>query len=208
MIKLRACIVLFLMAGKCFAQDTLEQVLARMKPDVAVQIAYHETRHMSLFANEWHGSGYLYAALPDTLLKQQLKPEVEIMAAEGTLLTYQKPSTQTFHQLQLDQSNPMMASLVAFKAMLTGDLNHLRQLYTLKFIPLETAWQLEMTAKQTETDEASIKIILRGISGHAAYHMKVIMPDGDRSDYQLMQVQQGQVIKNQINDLLQSLQGY
>jgi hypothetical protein len=43
-----------------------------MKPETAVQIAYQETRSMDLFDNEWQGSGYLYAAVPNTMLKQQI----------------------------------------------------------------------------------------------------------------------------------------
>ncbi|MCK5353816.1 MAG: hypothetical protein KAJ63_01755, partial [Methyloprofundus sp.] len=189
----------------CLAQDTIETVMQRMKPENAVQIAYQETRYMGLFDEDWRGSGYLYAALPSTLLKQQLKPEIEMMAALGSQLTYHKPATQTYHQLQLDKSNSMMASLVAFKAMLTGNLLALRQLYILRFITSESSWKLEMTAKEHEPDEVPLKIIMQGLNEKAANKMEVILSEGDRSSYILSQPQQGLEIKHKLADLLQSL---
>ena len=193
---------------ECLAQDTIESVMQRMKPETAVQISYQETRYMGLFDDDWHGSGFLYAATPNTMLKQQLKPEIELMAAEGRQLTYYKPATQTYHHTQLDESNPMMASLAAFKAMLTGDLIYLRDLYKLKFATLESVWRLEITAKEHEPDEQPVKIIMQGLNGQATNKMEVILPDGDRSQYALSQPQKGLNIKHNMLDLLQSLKGH
>ena len=192
----------------CLAKDTLESVMQRMKPEIAVQISYQETRYMGLFDDDWHGSGYLYAAIPGIMLKQQLRPEVEMMAAEGSQLTYHKPATQMFHHMQLDESNPMMASLVAFKAILTGNLNALRQLYRLKFTTSELSWKIEMIAKEHEPDEEPLKIIMQGLSEQAANKMAVFLPDGDRSQYDLSQPQQGLEIKRNMLDLLQSLKDH
>ncbi|RLA20755.1 MAG: hypothetical protein DRQ62_10170, partial [Gammaproteobacteria bacterium] len=192
----------------CLAEDSVETVMQRMKPKTAVQIAYQETRTMGLFDEDWQGSGYLYATLPNTMLKQQLKPDREMMAAEGRQLTYYKPANQTYHHTQLDESNPMMASLVAFKAMLTGNLVVLRQLYQLKFSTTESSWTLEMTAKEHESDATPLKIIMQGISAEAANNMQVILPDGDRSIYVLSQPQQGRAIQQHMQELLQSLKNH
>jgi len=207
---IKKSIVLFLCSFSfcCLAEDSIESVMQGMKPQIAVQIAYQETRYMGLFDEDWHGSGFLYAALPDTMLKQQLKPEIELMAAAGRQLTYHKPATQVYHHTQLDESNSMMASLVAFKAMLTGNLVVLRQLYTLKFSTSEGGWTLEMIAKEHEPEEEPIKIIMQGLSEQAANKMVVMLPDGDRSVYLLTEPQQGQEIKRHMLDLLQSLDGH
>ncbi len=207
MIKKIAVVFLLSLPAMGFAQESIESVMARMKPDIAVKIAYQETRYMGLFDDEWHGSGYLYAEIPDVMLKQQLQPEVEMMAAQGSQLTYSKPATQTFHQLQIDESNPMMASLAAFKGMMTGNLVYLRQLYDLKFASSELSWTLEMLAKDHEPEEEPIKIIMQGLSEQAANKMSVILPDGDRSSYELSQPQQGLLIKTKLVVLLQSLKG-
>jgi len=207
MIKKIAVVFLLSLPAIGFAQESIESVMARMKPDIAVQIAYQETRYMGLFDDEWHGNGYLYAEIPDVMLKQQLQPEVEMMAAEGSQLTYSKPATQTFHQLQIDESNPMMASLAAFKGMMTGNLVYLRQLYDLKFTAEKLKWTLEMVAKDHEPDEPPIKIIMQGLSEQAANKMSVILPDGDRSSYELSQPQQGLLVKTKLVALLQSLKG-
>ncbi|RLA16477.1 MAG: hypothetical protein DRQ62_16165 [Gammaproteobacteria bacterium] len=207
MIKKIAVVFLLSLPAIGFAQESIESVMARMKPDIAVQISYQETRYMGLFDDEWHGSGYLYAEIPDVMLKQQLQPEVEVMAAQGSQLTYSKPATQTFHQLQIDESNPMMASLAAFKGMMTGNLVYLRQLYDLKFTASEHSWKLEMVAKDHEPEEDPIKIIMQGLSGQAANKMSVILPDGDRSSYELSQPQQGLLIRTKLVVLMQSLKG-
>ena len=207
MIKKIAVVFLLSLPAISFAQESIESVMARMKPDIAVQIAYQETRYMGLFDDEWHGSGYLYAEIPDVMLKQQLQPEIETMAAQGSQLTYSKPATQTFHQLQIDESNPMMASLAAFKGMMTGNLVYLRQIYDLKFTSSELSWTLEMLAKDYDENEPPIKIIMQGLSEQAANKMSVILPDGDRSSYELSQPQQGLLIKTKLVVLLQSLKG-
>jgi len=207
MIKKVAVVFLLSLPAIGFAQESIESVMARMKPDIAVQIAYQETRYMGLFDDEWHGNGYLYAEIPDVMLKQQLQPEVEMMAAEGSQLTYSKPDAQTFHQLQIDESNPMMASLAAFKGMMTGNLVYLRQLYDLKFTAEKLKWTLEMVAKDHEPDEPPIKIIMQGLSEQVANKMSVILPDGDRSSYELSQPQQGLLVKTKLVALLQSLKG-
>ncbi len=192
-----------------FAQETVESVIARMNPEGAVKIAYQETRYMGLFDDDWQGSGYLYAALPNILLKQQIKPESEIMAAEGEQLIYSQPATHTYHQLQIDENNPMMASLSAFKGMMTGNLDYLRQYFVLKIFELKSSWQLVMTAKYSDSDdEQALKIIMQGNNGQAANQIEVLFPDGDRSLYILSQIQQGQVIKDKLHHLLQSLNAH
>lgn len=206
--KISSALLLSVFSSSCLAEDTLEMLMQRMKPETAVQIAYQETRTMGLFDEDWQGNGYLYAALPSTMLKQQLKPNREMMAAEGLQLIYYKPATQVYHHTQLDESNPMMASLVAFKAMLTGNLVALRQLYQLKFSTTESSWKLEMTAKEHEPDAAPLKIIMQGMSEQAANNMQVILPDGDRSSYALSQPQQGQAIKQHMLELLQTLRAH
>lgn len=208
MIRKMLAIFLLSLPAMGLAQESIESVMARMKPDIAVQIAYQETRYMGLFDDDWQGSGYLYAQMPDVMLKQQLQPEVEIMAAQGSQLTYAKPATQTFHQLQIDESNPMMASLAAFKGIMTGNLVYLRQLYDLKFIHSESSWTLEMTAKDHEENEAPIIIVMQGLNQKAANKMAVILPDGDRSTYKLSQSQQGAAVKAKLAALLQSLNGH
>jgi len=208
MIKKIAVVFLLSFPVASFAQESVDSVMARMKPDIAVKIAYQEIRYMGLFDDEWHGNGYLYAEIPDVMLKQQLQPEVEMMAAEGSQLSYSKPATQTFHQLQIDESNPMMASLSAFKGMMTGNLVYLRQLYDLKFIASEHSWTLEMMAKDHDEGEAPVRIIMQGLNEQAANKMAVILPDGDRSSYVLSQPEQGLAIKAKLAELLQTLKGH
>jgi len=86
-------------------------------------------------------------------------------------------------------------------------LVYLRQLYDLKFTAEKLKWTLEMVAKDHEPDEPPIKIIMQGLSEQAANKMSVILPDGDRSSYELSQPQQGLLVKTKLVALLQSLKG-
>ena len=202
---LYAALFLFSAIQPSLAEDNIDTVMARMRPEIAVKIAYQEIRYMGLLEDDWQGSGFLYAAPPNTLLKQQLKPYIETMAAEGRQLTYVKPDTQTFHQLQLDESNSMMASLAVFQGIMMGNLQYLRNSYQLKFTQLESGWKLVMIAKEHEPDEEPIKIILQGLQQQAATQLELILPDGDRNAYVLQSAQQGVDIKQQMLGVLQGL---
>jgi len=206
MLKKISYCLLCVFSSLSFAQETVETVIARMQAEGAVEIAYQETRYMGLFDEDWHGSGYLYAALPNILLKQQIQPDSETMAAEGEQLTYAKPAINAYHQLSMDENNPLMASLSAFKGIMTGNVDYLRQHFILKFLELESSWQLAMTAKYSDPeDEQALKIIMQGANGQAAQQIEVLLPDGDRSLYILSQPQQGRAIKVKLNNLLHAL---
>lgn len=194
----------------CLGQESIESILAKMKSTESVQIAYQESREQVFFDEQWQGSGFLYATSPATLVKQQVEPELEIMAAVGEQLSYLKPSTQTFHQLQLDENNPMMASLAAFKGLMTGDLEYLRRNFELKLISNKLSWKLTLHAIQlihddTENSEAPLVVMFQGKNGQAANLVEVILPDGDRSLYLLQQPQQGKRVHEQLDSLLHSL---
>jgi len=203
---LAGTLCLWVATGLCYAQESIDSVIARMQPDIAVQIAYQETRYMGLLSEDWQGSGFLYAAGPHILLKQQQQPELEIMAVNGEQLSYFKPSTQTYHQLQIDESDPMMASLAAFKSIMTGDLPFLRQWYHLALTTSASAWKLTLTAKEHEPGASALKIIMQGLPKQVAHKMTVFLPDGDRSLYLLSHPQQGLAVKQKLMGLLQSLQ--
>jgi len=197
----------------CLGQESIESILAKMKSTESFQIAYQESREQVFFDDDWQGSGFLYAATPATLVKQQLEPDIEIMAAVGEQLSYLKPSTETFHQLQLDENNPMMASLVAFKGLMTGDLDYLRQNFELKLISNDISWKLTLQAIElihddTENNEAPLLVIFQGKDKLAAHSVEVILPDGDRSLYVLQQPQQGKQVHQQLDSLLHSLKHF
>jgi len=197
----------------CLGQESIASILAKMKSTESFQIAYQESREQVFFDDDWQGSGFLYASTPATLVKQQLEPDIEIMAAVGEQLSYVKPSTQTFHQLQLDENNPMMASLVAFKGLMTGDLEYLRQNFELKLISNDISWTLTLQAIElihddTEDSEAPLVVIFQGKDDQAANSVEVILPDGDRSLYALQQPQQGKQVHKKLDSLLHSLKHF
>lgn len=198
--------ILLIYVGQSFAQDTLENILARMKPKDVVQIHYIETRHIGMLSSTWHGSGYLYSAAPDTFLKHQNEPEEDIMAVEGMQLYYSKPATKSHHQMRIDENDNMTSSLAALKAMMTGDLSYLRKLYDLQLTTSDRGWRLQLIAKQPESNNNAVQVTLQGSSEQAVHQMEVLLPDGDRSVYVFDPMEIGLVsTKNKITDLLGQL---
>jgi hypothetical protein len=192
--------------GKSFAQDTLENILARMKPKDFIQIHYTETRYIGMLSSTWRGSGYLYSSAPDTFLKNQKEPEEEIMAVEGMQLYYFKPANKSHHQMRIDENDNLTSSLAALKAMMTGDLSYLRKLYDLQFTSSDGGWRLHLIAKQPESNNNAVQVTLQGSGEQAVNQMEVLLPDGDRSVYVFDPMEIGLVsTKNKVKELLGKL---
>ena len=190
--------ILLIYVGQSFAEDTLENILARMKQKDVVQIHYIETRHIGMLSSTWHGIGYLYSAAPDTFLKHQKEPEEEIMAVEGMQLYYFKPATKSHHQMRIDENDNMTSSLAA--------LSYLRKLYDLQLTTSDRGWRLHLIAKQPESNNNAVQVTLQGSSEQAVHQMEVLLPDGDRSVYVFDPMEIGLVsTKNKITDLLGQL---
>ncbi len=107
----------------------------------------------------------------------------------------------------------MMASLAAFKGLMTGDLAYLRQNFELKLISNDISWKLTLQAIElihddTENAEEPLIVIFQGKNDQAANSVEVILPDGDRSLYSLQQPQQGKRVDEQLDTLLHSLKHY
>ena len=193
--------------GQSFAQDTLENILVRIKPKDFVQIHYLETRYIGMLSSTWVGSGYFYSRVPDTFIKYQKEPEEEIMAVEGMQLYYFKPATKSHHQIRIDDNDDnMISSLTALKAMMTGDLSYLQKLYDLQLTSSERGWRLHLIAKQPESNSNAVQVTLQGSSEQEIRQMEVLLPDGDRSVYVFDPMEIGLVsTKNKITELLGEL---
>ncbi len=192
--------------GQCFAQDTLENILARIKPKNVVQIHYLETRYIGMLSKTWYGNGDLYSASSDTFLKHQKEPEQEIMAVEGTQLYYFKLATKSHYQMLIDENDSMTSSLTAIKAMLSGDLSYLRKLYDLQLTSTDSEWQLHLTARHSEPNNKAVRVTLKGPSEQEIRQMEVFLPDGDRTVYVFEPMEIGlESTKKKINELLGQL---
>ncbi|NOT10551.1 MAG: outer membrane lipoprotein carrier protein LolA [Methylococcaceae bacterium] len=185
-------------------EDNLQSVMARMKPDQAVIIDYQEHRYMRMMSAPWTGSGHFYALLPDTMLKEQLHPEKELMAIRGHNLYYFNPANNQKHQTELSDQDSPAAHIAAFKGLMNGDLTSLKTLYDVGFSAKSSGWLITLTPQNTDS-ETAIKIIMQGRPEQAANKLELLMTDGDRTEFLLGRVHSGADIKlkaTQLFDLL------
>ena len=195
-------------AESIVAQDTLESVLTRMQPKQAVKIHYQETRFLALLAEPWQGSGYLYAAAPKMMVKEQWYPQRELMGANADRLLYFDPFANVRHQMTLDPEDSISVHIEAFKAMLTGDLLLMQTFFEIEFKAPDQEvknWQLVLKAKNN-ADETSPKISISGPAGEAAKHMTIFLADGDRTEYTFQKQAEGALPHAKITQLLLELQ--
>lgn len=189
------------------AKESLEVVLARMKPETATAIAYQEKRSMGLLAGELNAHGYFYVAPPATLLKEQQTPTSEIMGAKDKQLYY-KVENKPVYQMQMDDSFSASQHISAFNGLMNGDFALLEKLYHLQFETDEKQWMITLIAKNydEEEDEQPLKVIMQGETGKAAHSMVVVEPDGDRSEFTLKPADTGKKVEQAIEKLLTKLQ--
>lgn len=197
------CLLIFTSAA-AQAEDTLKAVLNRMKADTATSLAYTEKRTLKMLTSEWQGSGFLYAAPPHTLLKEQRRPELEMMAIEGKQAFYFHPDNNQRYQADLDDDLPQAR---IFNELLHGDLTALEKLYQLDFKQSPKNWRITLVAKKTAADSKAAKIIVQGLPEKPANLITVIQADGDHSEFNLTPVAKGDIVQETIKALLKQIQG-
>jgi outer membrane lipoprotein-sorting protein len=197
-----------LITPAAFAEDTLQSVMARMKPAQAVSIHYQETRALGLLSEPWKGTGTFYAFLPDIMLKEQQRPEKELMGIKGSTLYYYHPGNDQKHQGELDDEAAEDDQVAAFKGLMNGDLTFLRSRYTLEFSTKPTGWRLTLIPLHAADNDKNTQIIMQGLPGRVANKLELILSDGDRTEYTLTPAMQGEAVKVKVTQLLAVLEGH
>ena len=199
---------LYLFLGEpAYADESLAEVMARMKPDSAVKIHYRETRYLELLDKPWQGSGYLYVLSPDVLIKEQWYPQRQIMGASGWDLFYFDPFNDVRHHGEMQTDDPVSFHVLAFKALMNGDRELLQEFYQLEFNSDPVRWTLTLTAKQPSAQNTLAKIVITGAPGQVANNIKVFQADGDRSEFVLAREAEGEKLQTKVARLLTELQG-
>ena len=205
-----ALLVIFsgLPPGIVHAEDTLEAVMARMKPQTAVRISYRETRYLDLLNNPWHGSGYLYALPPDLMIKEQLQPQREVMAAGSTDLYYYDPVNDVRHHKAVDPDDALSLHVNAFQALINGNTSLLGDLYRLRFTAAARQWQVTLDSLSEEGDVPLTTILMSGKAAAPADRIDVFLADGDHSEYRLRRDAEGEQVKQHILQLYAEVKGH
>jgi outer membrane lipoprotein-sorting protein len=201
-------LIIFIFPSLSFANESLETVLARMKPKQAIAIAYQEKRSMGLFSEDRINQGYFYSTPKNILLKSQQTPAIEIMGiVENQLYYYNKNNNQRY-QTQMSDDLPMSLHINAFKGLINGNLAALKKQYFLEFFSTDNQWTITLTAKDyDEEQEQPFKVIMQGLAKQAANYLLIIDPDDDRSEFSLNPQEINDSTEKTINQLLKLLKG-
>lgn len=198
-------LALALLMRPVVAKDSLETVMARMKPTQAVSIHYQETRVLGMLSDTWKGKGTFYALLPDIMLKEQTSPEKEIMGIKAAQLYYYNIGQNQKHQAELDDDEAMGFQVAAFKGLMNGDLAFLKSRYQLEFKTTPTGWLLTLSPRVTEGESAAAQVMMRGLPEQVANKLELVLADGDRTEYTLIPAAQGAPVKAKVQELLMLL---
>ncbi|MGR8935261.1 MAG: LolA family protein [Gammaproteobacteria bacterium] len=191
------------------AEDSFSAVMARMKPQSPVSIHYEEIRHLELLDKPWHGNGFLYALPPDKMLKEQWRPQRELMGTDGKLLYYYDPSSGVRHSTELRSDDPAAAHIEAFRALFNGDRALLDRLYRVEFLSTPERWQLTLLSKTPEVSAVLAKIVVSGAPEKPADRLEILQADGDRSELKLRPESReaAQQLRRKVEILYRELQG-
>jgi|GEM_PF-997071 len=187
--------------------DTLVSVMARMHSTQPVKIHYRETRRLELLAKPWQGSGFFYARPPAVMIKEQWYPQREIMALNGSQMLYYDPFNDVRHAAQLDTESALSVHVLAFQALLNGDLSRLKDSYRIAFQNQTGHWLITLLPRQDAELTGINKISIKGPSGQPADRMEIDLLDGDRTVYELQAAEKTRLLDQKIDHLLAELQG-
>lgn len=185
------------------AQETLESVMLRMKPQTLIKIHYQETRYLELLDQPWKGSGYFYA-MPEGMVKEQWYPQREIMAAKGSKMYYFDPFADVRYQGEMNSGSGIQAN--AFKGLMNGDLSLLQQFFQTEFLSTDSDWKITLNTTNQALAEQISKIVISGISSKSASKIEVLLADGDRHVFQLKKQAEGKSLQNKVTQLFKELQ--
>ncbi len=191
------------LVSSVYAEETLESVLARMKPQTTVKIHYQETRYLELLDQPWKGSGYFYV-FPDGMIKEQWYPQRQVMAVNGNKLYYFDPFADVRYQGDMEDDTGGQA--IAFKGLMAGDAKLLQKFFQIDFQNRNKLWVLTLIPKQARLAEQLSRVVISGVINQPANKIEVLLADGDRHVMQLETEGQGEQLKHKVEQLLAELQ--
>lgn len=165
-----------------YGKESLSSIMARMSPESAIRIRYQETRHLQLMDKPWQGSGYFYVNPEGVMIREQVKPERELMAVQQAQMFYFNPTQNRHYQSRIDASKPMGFQVTSFQALVNGDLIRLQSLYQITLQATEDHWSITLVPKQDLGDESLAKVVVSGQNGQAVQTIKLYQQDGDDSE--------------------------
>ena len=193
-----------LLPATAVAADTLGNVLERLRVQATRHFSYRETRTLQLLAEPWQASGELFTA-PQQMVIAQQTPTPVFTLISAVRMQYIDSVQGINRSLQLQQpfAVPGMGPFMLLLYGMTG-LTALEQDYVISFDSSGQRWSLLLAPRHRAEDDI-IHMQLSGASDHGPDRLVLEQADGDRTEWQLSLLSQGETAGRELQQLLGSI---
>jgi hypothetical protein len=186
------------------AQDTLGSVLERLRVQETRHFSYRETRYLQLLAEPWQATGDMYISPQQMVIAQQSPtPLFTIISADRMQHINAEQDIDRSLKLERPFAVPGMEPFLQLLYGTTGDTEQ-GQDYEISLNTAGQRWLLQLTPLQDAADEI-IRMQLSGNTGHGPDQLVLEHADGDRTEWQLSLVSQGEAAGRELQQLLGSI---
>lgn len=179
-----------LCTAQAMAQDTLDDVLQRVRIQDNLHFSYRETRHLQLMLEPWLATGDMHLS-PRQMVIAQHKPTTVTTVITRDQLTHDDSEKALHRTLMLEQPfavpgmEPFMQLLYG-----TAGFSELEGDYVISFSATTDRWQLNLEPRG-HIKQDIVRMQLSGDSDRGADHLMLLYKDTDRTEWQLSLVSQG-----------------
>ncbi|MBK8175207.1 MAG: outer membrane lipoprotein carrier protein LolA [Rhodospirillales bacterium] len=156
----------------------IEQLMASMALVRSERAYFQEEKHLEILDQPTQTGGQLAYRAPDYLLRQTVTPTSETLEVDGEWLQIDNEKTKERVFLP---SYPFLQALVeAVRSTMAGDLDRLKQFYSVRLEGAADAWTLLLDPLQREVARHLSRVVIRGRDNRIA-SVETIEANGDRS---------------------------
>lgn len=186
------------------AQDTLTNVLERIRVQETRHFSYRETRTLQLLAEPWQASGDMYTSLQQMVIAQQA-PTLVLTVISADRMQHIDAAQDIYRSLKLEQpfAVPGMGPFMLLLYGMTGR-TELEQNYVISFDSTGQRWSLQLAPRQP-VEDGIIRMQLSGDSDHGPDRLVLEQADGDHTEWQLSLLSQGETAGRELQQLLESI---
>ena len=193
-----------LLPVQAVAEDTLDNVLERIRVQETRHFSYRETRTLQLLAEPWQASGDLYTS-PQQMVIAQQTPTLVFTLITADRMQHIDAGQDINRSLKLGQPFAV-PGMEPFMLLLYGTTGHteLEQDYVISFDSNGQRWSLQLAPRQHVKDSI-IRMQLSGGSDHGPDRLVLEQADGDQTKWQLSLLSQGETAGHELRQLLKTI---
>ena len=193
-----------LLPAQVVAEDTLGTVLEHIRVQETRHFSYRETRTLQLLAEPWTATGEMYTS-PQQMVIAQQTPTLVFTVISADRMQHIDTGRDINRSLELEQpfAVPGMEPFMLLLYGATGR-TELEQDYVISFDSTGLRWSLQLAPRQQRKDRIT-RMQLSGDSGHRPDQLVLEHADGDRTEWQLSLLSQGETAGRKLQQLLGSI---